>query len=133
MKIIFSLQNVLSVSGLSLLGTCLAASPALAGYSAHRVADLCEIAQGVKGWGWVSGYSTMEKARQAAIRRCQDRGYGRCSVSTAEKDDWYIVGGYCDGMPYTAASKHNWNLAADILRRKAKKDGNYNCYIEIER
>ncbi|QHV01204.1 DUF4189 domain-containing protein [Synechocystis sp. CACIAM 05] len=125
MKIIFSPKNVLSISGLSLLGTCLVASPALAGYSA--------IAQGVRGWGWATGYSTMEKARQAAIRNCRGNGGGSCSVSTAEKDDWYFVGGYCGGMPYTAASKHNWNVAADILRRKAKKDGNYNCHIEVER
>jgi hypothetical protein len=75
MKTIFGPKNVLPVSGLSLLGTCLVASPTLAGYSA--------IAQGVRGWP--SGYSTMEKARQAAIRNYLGNGGGSCSVSTAEK------------------------------------------------
>ncbi|WP_249213862.1 DUF4189 domain-containing protein [Synechocystis sp. PCC 7338] len=51
--------------------------PALVDYSA--------IAQGVRDWGWASGHSTMEKARQAAIRNCRGNGGGSCSVSTAEK------------------------------------------------
>jgi hypothetical protein len=59
MKTIFGPKNVLPISGLSLLGTCLAASPTLAGYSV--------IAQGVRGWGWASGSSILEVETQVSL------------------------------------------------------------------
>jgi len=125
METTFKPWKLLSVSGLSAVITFSIASPVLAQFSA--------IAQGVNGWGWASGHSTMERARNAAIRQCRGRGGGSCSVSTAERDSWFFVGGYCDGVPYTAASPHSWQDAADFMRQKARKDWNYNCYIDVER
>ncbi|WP_190599541.1 hypothetical protein [Synechocystis sp. FACHB-383] len=60
MGTIFKLRRLPFVYSLSLLTMGSIMPPALADYSA--------IAQGVRGWGWASGHSTMEKARQAAIR-----------------------------------------------------------------
>jgi hypothetical protein len=57
MKTIFGPKNFLPISGLSLLGTCLVASPALAGYSA--------IAQGVRDWA--SGSSILEVEIQVSL------------------------------------------------------------------
>jgi hypothetical protein len=59
MKIIFGPQNALPIAGLSLLGTCLVASPALAAYSA--------LVQRVRGWGWASGSSIVEVETQVSL------------------------------------------------------------------
>ncbi len=93
------------------------------------MADYAAIAAGYGGWGSAeSGYRSMEGARQAAIRQCRQNG-GSCSASTAEHADWYFAAGYCDGVPYTAASPQGAGRASAILRAKGAADGNYNCDI----
>jgi hypothetical protein len=125
MRTILDSKQLAISAGICCLSVLAVSSPAIAGYSA--------IAQGMRAWGWASGYSTMEKARNEAIRQCRSSGGGSCSVSTAERDSWYFVGGFCNRMPYTAASPHSWQDAADFMRQKGRRDGNFNCYIEVER
>lgn len=95
-------------------------------------ADYAAIAVGVGGWAYVEGYSTMEGARSAARRRCQNAGYGSCSTTTAERSWWYYTGGWCNNysVPYSAASKHGWDSADQLLRQKARRDGYYDCIVE---
>lgn len=87
------------------------------------------------GWGgsvYVYGYSSMERARNAAIQQCRAYGYGSCTSSVAEDENWYYAAGVCDGQPYTGASPQGWWRAAEIVWAKAAADGRGNCDIFAE-
>jgi hypothetical protein len=118
-----------SLLALVLVSAAFAAPLSLA--SPVAAADYAAIAAGVNGVGWVEGgYRNMEAARAAAVRGCRDLG-GSCSVSTAEESYWFFSAGYCNGVPYTAASPQGPRRSEELVRRKGAADGNYDCYIHI--
>lgn len=92
------------------------------------------IAVGVGGWAYREG-STMEGARMAARRACQNLGFGSCSTTTAERSWWYFAAGWCNGMsvPYSSASKHGWGAANQLLHDKGSRDGYYDCVVQANR
>jgi len=100
-----------------------AASDALAGYSA--------VAVGPYGGGSIARHwQSMEAARSAAVGLCRDLGGGSCSTTTAERDNWYFSIGFCNGVPYTAASPQGWDRSNQLVRLKGAADDNYDCTIE---
>ncbi len=111
-----------------LLATAVAAMATIGG-GAASAGDYSAIAIGGGGVGWSEHYQTMEGARKAAIQACRRNG-GSCSVSVAERSNWYFAAGYCNGVPYAAASRKGYEAAAAGIAYKGSLDYNNDCYIE---
>ncbi len=116
-----------------LRGTAVAlamAAPIALAPAPAEAADYAAIAAGPGGSSGVEGgYRSMDAARNAAVARCRNLGYGSCSASTAESSSWYFGAGYCDGIPYTAATPQGVGRLEEIIEMKGAADGNYGCYL----
>src|SRR3990167_10692073 len=100
-----------------------AAMALLATTTTTWAADYAAVAASPFGYGLVrGGHYTMENAGAAAVNACRTRG-GSCSVSTAEESNWFFSIGYCNGIPYTAASPQGLNRADEIVFLKGNADG----------
>ncbi len=115
-----------------LLMTSMFAALVLSASSVAARADYAAIAIGGNGWGWADGYSTMERARAAAKQNCRSMG-GSCEATVAEQSGWYYSAGYCNGMPYAGTSPQGWWRSDEIVQWKGSRDGNYDCYIEVNK
>jgi hypothetical protein len=104
---------------------CCAANNAYAGYTAIAIGGVGG------GLGLATGKRTMNEARAAALKECNSSG-DVCTKVTAEDDSWYFSAGYCDGVPYTAASRKSFTASDALVFRKGALEGHYHCYIETE-
>ncbi len=108
--------------------------------SAVHAGEYAAIAVGPGGYASSSGYWSMDAARDAAVARCRDRGYGSCSTSVAEMSHWYYGAGYCfgsngDKVPYAAATGWARSQAKqrlrEIIKAKGAADGYHNCRLAL--
>lgn len=116
------------VASALVLGAAVAATPAVAGYSAIAMSD-------GGSWGFARSYPTPERARINAVSACErNAGQGACrEIGTWENSSWYFVGVTCAYSSYTAASPQGYNRAEYLAYNKADIAGDYDCYTEVKR
>lgn len=117
-----------AIASTLMLGAAVAATPAVAGYSALAMSDYGT-------WGFARSYPSPERARINAISACErNAGQGECrEIGTWESDSWYFVGISCSYSSYTAASPQGYARARSLAYNKADIADDYDCDVVVQK